>query len=123
VDHQFLEEGDIVQSGMTISFPCHKALVSKKIPLNLAQAFDNAAAPSLKFEHGLSLEHSIRKRFVHPMNFFGGPRRRELFLVISFGRSCFRLNIHTVAIVLQACFGGLASLFRVKLLRGRTSKF
>jgi hypothetical protein len=44
-------------------------------------------------------------------------------LVISFGRSKFKLDVHTVSIVLQACFGGVASLFHVKLLRDRTFRF
>jgi hypothetical protein len=57
------------------------------------------------------------------VNFVGGFRRREFLLVISFGRSKFKLDIHTVSIVLQACFGGIASRFHVKLLRDRTFRF
>jgi hypothetical protein len=33
------------------------------------------------------------------------------------------LDIHTVIIVLQACFGGIASRFHVKFLRDRTFRF
>jgi hypothetical protein len=44
-------------------------------------------------------------------------------LVISFGRASFRLDIHTVGIVLQAHFGGNGKLFRVKFLRDRTFRF
>jgi hypothetical protein len=44
-------------------------------------------------------------------------------MVVSFSRACFRLNTHTVAIALQACFGGSASKFRVHTLRDRTFRF
>jgi hypothetical protein len=108
---------------MTFSFPCHKAYIGDKISLNLEQVFENTSAPVLNFRKGLYFERFIQQKFGHPVNFFEGPRRREFFLVISFGRSRFRLNIHTVGVVLQACFGGLASLFKVKFLRDRTFKF
>jgi hypothetical protein len=52
------------------------------------------------------------------------PTELEIFfLVISFGRASFRLDIHTVGIVLQARFGGTSSLFKVKFLRDRTFRF
>jgi hypothetical protein len=50
-------------------------------------------------------------------------RRGPFLLVISFGRAVFRLDIHTVAMCLQASFGGTASLFKVQHLRDRSFKF
>jgi hypothetical protein len=111
VDRQSIEEGEIIQDGMTFSFPCHKAFIGDKIILNPEQVFENTLAPVLNFGKGVAFENSIWQKFGHPVNFFEGPRRREFFLVVSLGRSRFRLNIHTVRVVLQACFGGLASLF------------
>jgi hypothetical protein len=43
--------------------------------------------------------------------------------VAAFGSSNFKLDVHTVSISLQACFGGKASHFQVSLLRGRVFKF
>jgi hypothetical protein len=43
--------------------------------------------------------------------------------MVYFGRARFKLDIHTVVIALQACFGGRASLFDVKFLRDRTFSF
>jgi hypothetical protein len=71
----------------------------------------------------VQFEKDFRSKFGHSVNFVGGFRRREFLLVISFGRSKFKLDIHTVSIVLQACFGGTASRFHVKLLRDRTFHF
>jgi hypothetical protein len=85
--------------------------------------FENTLAQVLNLGKGVAFEESIWQKFGHPVNFFEGPRRRKNFLLVSFGRSRFRLNIHTVGVVLQACFGGLASLFRVKFLRDKTFKF
>jgi hypothetical protein len=79
--------------------------------------------PSLDFSRGVQFEKDFRSKFGHSVNFVGGFRRREFLLVISFGRSKFKLDIHTVSIVLQACFGGIASRFHVKLLRDRTFRF
>jgi hypothetical protein len=49
--------------------------------------------------------------------------RRGFILVVSFRRARFKLDIHTVAIALQACFGGHASHFDVKFLRDRSFSF
>jgi hypothetical protein len=117
VDRTTVEEGEIIQSGMSISFTCPKAIVGDKISIDHKHAFENVSAPALDFEKGWTFEKSIWDKFGHPVNFFEGPRRREFLLVISFGRAKFHLNVHTVDVVLQACFGGNASLFRVQLLR------
>jgi hypothetical protein len=84
---------------------------------------DGAPAPSLDFGRGIQFEKDFRSKFGHSVNFVEGFRRREFWLVISFGCSKFKLDIHTVSIVLQACFGGIASRFHVKLLRDRTFSF
>jgi hypothetical protein len=44
-------------------------------------------------------------------------------MVVSFGRVVFKLDIHTVAVTLQSCFGGNAASYRVKFLRDRTFQF
>jgi hypothetical protein len=52
-----------------------------------------------------------------------GFRKREFFLVAAFGRTSFKLNVHTVSVALQACFGGHAAKYHVKLLRDRVFHF
>jgi hypothetical protein len=43
--------------------------------------------------------------------------------VAAFGRANFKLDVHTVSVSLQACFGGKASQFQVTLLRGIVFRF
>jgi hypothetical protein len=52
-----------------------------------------------------------------------GFRKREFYLVASFGRANFKLDPHTVSLALQACFGGVAAQFHVKLLQARVFRF
>jgi hypothetical protein len=89
----------------------------------LIQSVDLVYAPSLNFNRGVLFDESIQKKFGHVVNFIENHRRREFLMVVSFSRACFRLNTHTVAIALQACFGGSASKFRVHTLRDRTFRF
>jgi hypothetical protein len=121
VDCQPLEDGELIQSGMIITFPCHSASVQDRI--SLENSVDLASAPSLNFNRGVLFDESIQKKFGHVVNFIENHRRREFLMVVSFSRACFRLNTHTVAIALQACFGGSASKFRVHTLRDRTFRF
>jgi hypothetical protein len=109
VDRHRLEEGEMIQSSMVISFPCHKATLGDSISFDLLNSFNLVAAPSLDFNRGLKFEENIWKKFGHLINFSVGPQRREFILVISFGRARFLLDMHTVIVVLQAFLGGLAS--------------
>jgi hypothetical protein len=43
--------------------------------------------------------------------------------VAAFGRANFKLDVHTISVSLQACFGGKASQFQVSLLCGRVFRF
>jgi hypothetical protein len=81
------------------------------------------AAPSLNFKRGIDFEDNIWLKFGHLVNHVAGDTSRDFLLVASFSRSHFRLNMHTVGIVLQSCFGGLASLFKVQLLKDRSFRF
>jgi hypothetical protein len=106
VDRQPLEDGETIQSGMIITFPCHSASVLDRIALE--NSVDLVSALALNFNRGVLFLESIQKKFGHAVNFNENHRRREFLMVVSFSRACFRLNTHTVAIALQACFGGLA---------------
>jgi hypothetical protein len=79
--------------------------------------------PSLNFDRGAKFESDIKKKFGHSVNFVPGFRRREFLLVVSFGRASFKLNIHTVGLALQSCFGGLASKFHVNFLSEGVFRF
>ena len=149
IDARYLIEGELVSSGNMIELSYHKILEGDRIFSEvLPQVFrekviksqatevlsqsgksvssapaPSVAPPSINFSRGLSFEKSIFRKFGHPINFRPGPRRREFILVISFARASFRLNHHTVVIVLQGCFGGSASHFRVQLLQDRVFRF
>jgi hypothetical protein len=77
----------------------------------------------LDFSIGISFQAACKNKFGHPITLVNGSLRRRFLLVASFGRATFKLDVHTVAIVLQACFGGIASSFRVKHLRDRSFQF
>src|SRR3954470_656580 len=79
--------------------------------------------PALDFSLGRDFEKRIFDKFRHQVNFIGGFRKRPFYLVCSFGRANFKLDFHTVSLALQACFGGIASKFQVKLLQDRTFRF
>ena len=71
------------------------------------------AVSDLKFEEGLVFEKSAWKDFGTPINFVEGRGLREFFLVVDFSRSKLRLNEDSVGLILQSCFGGLSSRFKV----------
>jgi hypothetical protein len=75
------------------------------------------------FAKGLAFPKEVHSKFGHHVNCLPNRARKDFFLVISFGRASFRLDIHTVGTVLQAHFGGTSSLFKVKFLRDRTFRF
>jgi hypothetical protein len=72
---------------------------------------------------GIAFEANVKKVFGHSVNCLGFHGRRDFLLVISFGRAKFKLDIHTVGLVLQACYGGSAAKFKVKHLRDRSFRF
>jgi hypothetical protein len=78
---------------------------------------------ALDFDKGKLFASGCMKKFGHHVCHQPYSRRSPFFLVISFGRAIFRLDIHTVAMYLQASFGGTASLFKVQHLRDRSFKF
>jgi hypothetical protein len=88
-------------------------LLPEKSQVNLA----------LDFSSGVSFEAACKSKFGHPVTLDNYSHRRAFLLVASFGRACFKLDIHTVAIALQSCFGGSASLYKVRLLSDRTFRF
>ena len=134
---RYLLQDEEVCSGYSIDMPVHKVLIGDQIlskdqvqadkdiisvePSSLQ--VNSPLPPSVNFELGKDFEKAIRSKFGHPINFNALSGRREFILVISFGRAKFRPDIHTTGIILQACFGGLASKYRVKLLQDRTFKF
>jgi hypothetical protein len=74
-------------------------------------------APGLNFSRGIAFEANVKKVFGHSVNYLGLHGRRDFLLVISFGCAKFKLDIHTVGLVLQACYGGSAAKLKVKHLR------
>jgi hypothetical protein len=99
MDRQPLKEGETLKSGMIVSFPCHSAVLGELIHPDPSQV-EIVAAPSLNFKRGIDFEDNIWLKFGHPVNHVSSARHRDFLLVASFSRSHFRLNVHTVGIVL-----------------------
>jgi hypothetical protein len=142
LDARFLLENERIHSGLMLDLKTHTVVVGERIisdSLDHGVQMLNSSSPkenslkdfstvlshknlALDFSRGTAFEEACKSKFGHSVN-LNHPRRRGFLLVVSFGRACFKLDNHTVAIVLQSCFGGLASLFKVKFLRDRTFQF
>jgi hypothetical protein len=90
---------------------------------NPSSIVNSSTSLSLNFDKGVSFKKDILNKFGSSVAFQPSFRKREFILVISFGRTSFKLDIHTVGLILQACFGDPASKFRVTYLRERVSDF
>jgi hypothetical protein len=130
IDARFLLEEESISPGLHIELPVHKVIVGEQIsnlPPTIAHANVYQAKVdipfSLSFAKGIKFCEVMQQKFGHSVNFVPGFRKREFFLVAAFGRTSFKLNVHTVSIALQACFGGQATKFQVKLLRERVFRF
>jgi hypothetical protein len=144
LDARFLLENERVHSGLILDLQSHTVVVGERIISdslalgvdilrsssskpdnqqnnNVSQGTDHV--PALDFSIGISFQAACKNKIGHPITLANGSLRRAFLLVASFGRASFKLDIHTVAIVLQSCFGGIASSFRVKHLRDRTFQF
>ena len=78
---------------------------------------------NLNFNRGKEFQASVRSKFGHPVVFSPGFRQKEFILVVSFSRSSFKMDIHTVSVALHASFGGYTQGFRVCHLKDRSFKF
>jgi hypothetical protein len=132
IDARFLMENESIMKGNQIELPVHKVLIGDQISLassdqNTKKIVANAAdiplkagsqdiqvsPPQFNFARGAQFAEGIFKKIGHSVNFSPGFHKRPFFLVAAFGRSNFKLDVHTVSVSLQACFG--ASLLNSKL--------
>jgi hypothetical protein len=130
IDARFLLENEVIKPGLSLDLPVHKVIVGSEISESKTpKVFSDIPNPSsvtslsLNFDKGVSFKKDILDKFGSSVAFQPGFRKREFILVISFGRTSFKLDIHTVGLVLQACFGDPAAKFRVNCLRERTFRF
>jgi hypothetical protein len=79
--------------------------------------------PSLNYQPGLGVQSAIRFRFGEPVNFFPVNGLKEFFLIASFGRCKFRLNEHSVGLILQATLGAIATDFKPIQISDRVFRF
>jgi hypothetical protein len=68
--------------------------------------------PYLNFHLGLGVQSAIHFRLGESVNFFPVIGLKEFFPIASFGRCKFRLNDHSVGLMLQATLGGIAADFK-----------
>jgi hypothetical protein len=134
IDARFLLENEVIKPGLSLEMPVHKVIVGSEISKskaskvsskksNPSSIVNSSTSLSLNFDKGVSFKKDILNKFGFSVAFQPGFRKREFILVISFGRTSFKLDIHTVGLVLQACFGDPASKFRVSCLRERAFRF
>jgi hypothetical protein len=67
----------------------------------------------LSLQLGLGVQFAIRHRFGESVNFFLIKGLKEFSLIASVGRCKFRLNEHSVGLILQATLGGIMTDFRL----------
>ena len=77
----------------------------------------------LNFSLGKAFEEYIKKQCKAVVNAQDGPRSPKFFLVVEFTRSLIKLNPESVGLIIQACFGGSAKLFKVSHLCNWSYKF
>jgi hypothetical protein len=144
LDARFLLENERVHSGLIMDLQSHTVVVGERIISDsLALGVDflkssppkldsipqqnpplgTSHVPALDFSIGASFQANCKNKFGHDVTPTINSHRRAFLLVASFGRASFKLDIHTVAIALQSCFGGLACSYRVKHLRDRSFQF
>jgi hypothetical protein len=131
IDARFLLENESISKGSQIELPVHKVIIGDQIPQSSAQSSNisskkssdvllkdissetQVSPPHFNFARGAQFADDVYKKFGHSINFSPGFRKRPFFLVAAFGRSNFKLDVHTVSVALQVCFGGKASQFQV----------
>jgi hypothetical protein len=116
IDAHFLLEDEVIKPRLSLELSVHKVIMgseisvskSSKVPLensNPPSLLNTTTHLSLNFDKGECFKKDILSKFGSSVAFQPGYRKREFILVISFGRSSFKLDIHAVGLVLQACFG------------------
>jgi hypothetical protein len=144
MDARFLLGDERVHSALILDLRSHTVVVGesfisdslelgahmlKSTPSNLGNTHTSitseVAHKDLAFDlsRGVSFEATCKSKFGHSVTLANSSHRRAFLLVASFGRACFKLDVYTVAITLQSCFGGNASSFKVLHLRDRTFQF
>jgi hypothetical protein len=115
---------DSIDQGIKMIHPTtalDKSQLLKELPSESREKVQDSFA--LDFNKGKKFASTCMEKFGHHVCHQPYSRRNPFFLVISFGRAIFRLDINTVAMCLQASFGGIAFLFKVQHLRDRSFKF
>jgi hypothetical protein len=153
LDARFLLLNEKVQSGQTLDLNVFSVLVGERVvsdsiqlalqvdrtssvPRSFVEAVVNSPRSqedfsvsqgdvfkSVDFKQGQGFALDCLKKFGQKVNMDKFSARKPFFMVCSFGRACFRLDVHTMAIALQACFAGIAALYNVKFLRDRSFRF
>jgi hypothetical protein len=137
ITEKFLQNGEIIDLGSSVAFPCHVARVlrclvhpvpsreiSDPVPLvevGSSNAVHSSMAMKLDFSHGYSFADEIKRRFrttVHPLT-----KADHFLLAISFGRATFKLNEDSVSLALESCIGGLCDDLCVIQLSDRVFRF
>jgi hypothetical protein len=144
LDARFLLEKERFHSGLILDLKSHIVFVGERIISNslvlgvqllksTSSKLDNSRKSNisevtnkdlaLDFSRAVSFEAACKSKFGHPVPLPTILTEELFLLVVSFGSTCFKLDIHTVAITLQTCFGGNDSSFKVRHLRDRTFQF
>lgn len=74
---------------------------------------DGSVSPYLDFDHGKRFEDDMFMRFGRRIHDPRSSSHGQFFLLATFRRYLFQLDEQSVALALQSCLGGSASLFKV----------
>jgi hypothetical protein len=88
---------------------------------DLMLSVHDAISLGLNFSHVVNFAKDVRNKFssnVHP-----SAKSGHFTMVVSFGRSTFKLSEDQVGLCLEACLGGLCGDLKVSVLRDRVFSF
>lgn len=81
------------------------------------------ALSDLNFNQGRAFEKRIKRKYGVDINHHSSCRNKEFILVVEVLHSKIRINQDSVGLILQACLGGKAKLFKVVCLQNMSFKF
>jgi hypothetical protein len=119
---------DSIVHALQMNISCSPISYAEAVSGPVIKQVNNSSLPSeafkgLDFKQGKDFANDCLKKFGQHVNLDKFSSRRPFFLVCSFGGANLRMDVHTVVLALQACFGGVAALYNVRGLGDRSFRF
>jgi hypothetical protein len=132
-----MQDGDLLKTGSILNFKLHHVRIGAclisppevrdhthevdPIVVSPSMSVHASLAMGLDFSLGSALKSDVKRKFgstVHPLG-----KANHFLLVVSFGRSKFKLDEFSVSLALESCIGGLADDLSVMQLGDRVFRF